>query len=155
MADRRLAWILSGARLSAVRAFVLPVRRLEGLRGAAARTRVELLLRGWRGAQWNLIGACGLLEAGLLIALSFGSWQFIPAELQGSFRSLPEELGHSGWLQHGLRLAELLAIGLVEPVFVAAGFAMYLSRRTDLEAWDIELAFRRLRNRLAPDEQAA
>jgi hypothetical protein len=31
---------------------------------------------------------------------------------------------------------------------VACGFALYLNRRTQLEAWDIDLAFRRLRARL-------
>ena len=34
-------------------------------------------------------------------------------------------------------------VGLVEPFFVAAGFAMYLNRRVELEAWDIEQEFRR------------
>jgi hypothetical protein len=31
----------------------------------------------------------------------------------------------------------------VEPFYVAAGFGMYLSRRAELEAWDIEQEFRR------------
>jgi len=36
-----------------------------------------------------------------------------------------------------------LAIFLIEPFYVAAGFAMYLNRRAELEAWDIEQEFRR------------
>ena len=36
-----------------------------------------------------------------------------------------------------------LAVGLLEPFYVAAGFAMYLNRRVELEAWDIEQEFRR------------
>jgi hypothetical protein len=32
---------------------------------------------------------------------------------------------------------------------VAAGFTLYLNRRTELEAWDLELAFRHLQERLA------
>jgi hypothetical protein len=36
----------------------------------------------------------------------------------------------------------------VEPLYVASGFALYLNRRTQLEAWDIDLTFRRLRQRL-------
>jgi len=35
-------------------------------------------------------------------------------------------------------------IALIEPFYVAGGFALYLKRRTDLEAWDVELLFRRL-----------
>jgi hypothetical protein len=36
----------------------------------------------------------------------------------------------------------------IEPLYVACGFALYLNRRTQLEAWDIDLAFRRMRTRL-------
>ncbi len=36
-----------------------------------------------------------------------------------------------------------------EPVYVACGFSLYLNRRTVLEAWDLELVFRRLRQRLS------
>jgi hypothetical protein len=32
---------------------------------------------------------------------------------------------------------------VLEPFYVAAGFAMYLNRRVQLEAWDIEQEFRR------------
>jgi hypothetical protein len=31
----------------------------------------------------------------------------------------------------------------LEPFYVAAGFGMYLNRRVELEAWDIEQEFRR------------
>ncbi|HEU4786976.1 MAG TPA: hypothetical protein VFS57_06200, partial [Gemmatimonadaceae bacterium] len=36
-----------------------------------------------------------------------------------------------------------LAVLFLEPFYVAAGFAMYLNRRAELEAWDIEQEFRR------------
>ncbi len=36
-----------------------------------------------------------------------------------------------------------LAVLLIEPFYVAAGFAMYLNRRAELEAWDIEQEFKR------------
>jgi hypothetical protein len=32
---------------------------------------------------------------------------------------------------------------VVEPYYAAAGFAMYLNRRVQLEAWDVEQEFRR------------
>jgi hypothetical protein len=35
------------------------------------------------------------------------------------------------------------AVLFLEPFFVAAGFGMYLHRRAELEAWDIEQEFRR------------
>lgn len=45
-------------------------------------------------------------------------------------------------------LLYVLLLILWEPVYVACGFTLYLNRRTALEAWDIELTFRRLRQRL-------
>ena len=36
-----------------------------------------------------------------------------------------------------------LTVLLLEPFYVSAGFGMYLNRRTELEAWDIEQEFRR------------
>ena len=34
------------------------------------------------------------------------------------------------------------------PIYVAAGFALYITRRIKLEGWDIELGFKRMKNRL-------
>jgi hypothetical protein len=41
-----------------------------------------------------------------------------------------------------------VSMSMIEPLYVASGFALYLNRRTQLEAWDIDLMFRRLRQRL-------
>jgi hypothetical protein len=45
---------------------------------------------------------------------------------------------------HLRNLFYFLAVCAVEPLYVASGFALYLNRRTALEAWDIELGFRRI-----------
>ncbi len=42
-----------------------------------------------------------------------------------------------------LSLAYAGVVLFVEPFYVAAGFAMYLNRRVQLEAWDVEQEFRR------------
>jgi hypothetical protein len=42
----------------------------------------------------------------------------------------------------------MAAVSLIEPFYVTAGFALYLNRRAILEGWDIELALRRLEERL-------
>jgi hypothetical protein len=39
--------------------------------------------------------------------------------------------------------AYALAVFAIEPFYVAAGFAMYLNRRAELEAWDIEQELKR------------
>ena len=36
------------------------------------------------------------------------------------------------------------AVLVLEPFYVAAGFGLYLNRRTMLEGWDIEVALRRI-----------
>jgi hypothetical protein len=40
-------------------------------------------------------------------------------------------------------VAYAVAIAFIEPFYVAGGFAMYLNRRAELEAWDIEQELRR------------
>jgi hypothetical protein len=52
------------------------------------------------------------------------------------------------WLEAAFCLLYLLVISIVEPFYVAAGFSLYLNRRTELEGWDIELGFRTLAARL-------
>ena len=44
-------------------------------------------------------------------------------------------------------------ITIVEPCYVAAGFALYLNRRTALEGWDLEVALRRIGERMQPNER--
>ena len=41
------------------------------------------------------------------------------------------------------RMAYAIVIAFLEPFYVAAGFAMYLNRRAELEAWDVEQELRR------------
>lgn len=38
---------------------------------------------------------------------------------------------------------------VLEPLYVSAGFSLYLSRRTVLEGWDLEVAFKRMSARIA------
>ncbi|MEG0184369.1 MAG: DUF4129 domain-containing protein, partial [Stenotrophomonas sp.] len=54
------------------------------------------------------------------------------------------------WARLGLNLLCWLAAALIGPFYVAAGFGLYLNRRTQMEAWDVEIALRRLRERLLP-----
>jgi hypothetical protein len=55
-------------------------------------------------------------------------------------------------IEHG---CYLLAVSIVEPLYVASGFALYLNRRTQLEAWDVELQLRRLDAAPAPARAGA
>jgi hypothetical protein len=55
------------------------------------------------------------------------------------------ELANWNWQD---ALYYMTAVSLVEPFYVTAGFALYLNRRAILEGWDIELALRRLEERV-------
>ncbi len=50
--------------------------------------------------------------------------------------------GGGAWMAAAGLACFALAVAIVEPFFVGAGFAMYLNRRVELEAWDIEQEFR-------------
>lgn len=137
-------------RLSLARSLLLPVWQLEGLRGKAARQRFQLLSRKTRGTAVWLTVICSNLNMALWISFILLIEALRP---QGSM----EFFQFSDWFRNDLSpgqelfgsLLILLAETLVEPLYVASGFALYLNRRSDLEAWDIELAFRRLTSRLA------
>ena len=49
----------------------------------------------------------------------------------------------SPFIPTAVATAYAITVLFLEPFYVAAGFAMYLTRRTELEAWDIEQEFRR------------
>lgn len=139
---------LSVFRLSPRRSFLLPVWQLEGLRGAARRARVRIL-KGVSSAQsvWLMI-VCLHMEGIILFSLYGLIYIFLPEEVE--LRSLASFFSAAPpyWVElisNGLWLVAML---VVEPFYVAAGFMLYIQRRTQLEAWDIEIRFRRLAQRL-------
>jgi hypothetical protein len=128
-------------RLSPWRAFTQPVYQLEGQRGKAGRQRRDLMLKAKRGAALGMHAAFAHVEAAFYLgAFALLVW-FAPEGSRGhllSWLTGSESVG-SVLLSTGLYAAAVLA---VEPFYVAAGLAMYLNRRVELEAWDIEQEFR-------------
>ncbi|WP_243305312.1 DUF4129 domain-containing protein [Geothrix oryzisoli] len=144
---RGLAAGLLWRRLSPLRSYVLPIFQLEGLHGAGYRQRARVLTRqsagagflltcsGWLFTLMTLVGFLALLQG----MMPPGS----RVELWSGFDTMT--LG----FQWFLTAVGILALTLTEPLFVAGGFGLYLNRRTHLEGWDLELAFRRLAARLS------
>ena len=129
-------------RLSPWRSFTQPVYQLEGLRGKELRARVRQIRHGRTRAGLAITSAFGCAETSLVLALiSLIGW-FAP---QGYDRGLLWALGGDGgaMLDALVTIAYAMTIGFLEPFYVAAGFALYLNRRAELEAWDIEQEFRR------------
>lgn len=135
-------------RFDPARAFTLPVWQLEGLRGAQRRARIRLLQRPVRGTAIGLTFACLnfelVLDLGLLLLIVL----FIPQHLDFGLSDLLRLQQDNAWAQMLANAFYFIALSIIEPCYIAAGFALYLNRRTLLEGWDIELAFRRLADRL-------
>lgn len=143
---------LTWRRLSMSRSFLLPVVQLEGLSGDARQQRLQALLqRDANAARWlTLIGAH--LETALWIGLMVLFYLLLPQQvsLDWSWQSLIAAATQDWrWLEHLTNAFYALVLVLWGPTYVACGFSLYLNRRTVLEAWDIELVFRRLRQRLS------
>jgi len=144
------SWLasLTWRRLSPARTAWLTVWQLEGLRGRAARARIRTLTaRGYGACAW-----CGLLGWGATLLLTLSG-------ILVALSLLPDATGAgvSEWLEGRVPLALserrtwslilIAADALCAPWVLVAQFGWYLSRRTDLEAWDVELVFRALARR--------
>jgi hypothetical protein len=135
------------------RSFFLPVRQLEGSRGRDGRARREVLGRRARGSAVWLTVVCLHFETVLLWSAGALTHLLLPAQLERQRGDqVPFFGGFFDWVQaatvtDGLVFAAVWL--LLEPLYVAAGFALYLNRRTLLEGWDIEVALRRIAERHA------
>ncbi len=134
-------------RFDLARSFNLPIWQLEDLSGGVARKRAQVLHRRARSqAVWlTLIGAhfewvlffsvIGLVD---MILPSYASSDWGWTALFSRSGDVPL------WRELFNHACYVIAVSVVEPFYVAAGFALYLNRRTQLEAWDVELQLRKL-----------
>jgi hypothetical protein len=145
-----LGWSLTLGRFDAARSFHLPVAQLEGQRGRAAELRRRTLDRKARGCAVWLTVLCAHFSMFFQISLVLLIGFFWPVE--APFGLDWEDLlqRDSGfWASLLPELCWLFGESLAEPFYVAAGFTLYLNRRSELEGWDIELGFRQLAQRHA------
>ncbi len=142
---------LSWLRIDSNRALRLPMELLEG----APR---KLRSARWKVLRRRIVADTSLLTYGCLqfeLVLFLSGWllgaMLIPHEWRadslGDFFRNDVRDASTAWLLLAAAMA-YLAMSAIEPLYVACGFALYLNRRTQLEAWDIDLAFRRMRTRL-------
>jgi len=144
-ARRAVAWqgllgALTIRRLSPWRSYVQPVLQLEGQRGKARRERVARILGPHRGAALAMQTAFATLESGLVFGLASLIPWLRPVEDHSPWIALVFQDG--SWVNSVGLACYVIAVAILEPFFVGAGFAMYLNRRVELEAWDIEQEFR-------------
>lgn len=130
---------LTVQRLSAWRSYTLPVWQLEGQRGTARRARAKLLLRGKRGAAAMTQFTFANLEALLMVAMLVLAEWMNPSQASVTRWFYELDPARQGWVSGA---AYALVVLFLEPYYVGAGFAMYLNRRVELEAWDVERELR-------------
>lgn len=140
------------ARLSPRRSFLMPVRLLEGLGGQPYRQRRAVLNDG-RGTPLWLTLVCYHFEVILWGSALLGIFLLVPDEMPRPdlLAALTET---DSWPYWASAVAYMLVFSLMAPFYVCSGFALYLSRRTELEAWDLELSFRKARDHMRPAPDA-
>ncbi|WP_062061275.1 DUF4129 domain-containing protein [Cellvibrio sp. OA-2007] len=137
---------LTWRRLSPTRCMDLPVLQLEGLSGARRQDRLGVLHREDSSPAIWLTFMGFALELCLWVGMISFIWAFIPREIDIEWANL--FFDQESAQLHRLQLfIWYCALSLTAPFYVACGFALYLNRRIKLEAWDIDIAFRRIANK--------
>ncbi|OAX55192.1 DUF4129 domain-containing protein [Xanthomonas graminis] len=142
---------LTWRRLSPARTVFMPLELLEGAGAEQQRQRRRSLGGAVYGHALLLASVCWHFELMLCLACIAAILMFVPVELlPETMRAAWALVGEENpvWADVGLNAFGWLAMTLIEPFFVGAGFGLYLNRRTEIEAWDVEMALRRLRERL-------
>ncbi len=136
--------------MSSLRIMSMAVRLLEGQTGRAAKMRLSVLGRQSSSALFGHALVCWLLEGILTIAMvsflaTIGATPVGEGVLDNWMSAYNEE--NYGWAAGLVVLVYAVVVSMLLPFFVAGGFCVYLCRRSLLEAWDVELTFRKIAQR--------
>ena len=152
---RGLIAALTWRRFAFQRSFRLPVITLEGQSGTAYTRRVGILSgHGGSSAAWLSFIALKL-EFVVALGLTLYLNSYLPEGMEEWMTGLGATSAIPDWFWWVSNLFYVMAIALIEPMYGAAGFALYINTRTHLEGWDIEVAFRRMSSRLTSALAAA
>lgn len=141
---RQLILTFTLRRLSPWRSLTQPVYQLEGLSFLEARKRVVQIRGRDTRAATLVTSAFATAETCLTLSLiSLVFWLAPTGRVPDVGALFTGATGGSDLLLLVPAISYALAVLFLEPFYVAAGFAMYLNRRAELEAWDIEQDLRR------------
>jgi hypothetical protein len=138
---RPLFFTLTVRRLSLWRSLTEPVYLLEDGPAIGSGPRIVQIRKRVAGAAFMMTQAFVMAELAIYLGLFSLFFWFAPTGMATDLSLIfadetPPALAAAN------AVAYTLAVFLIEPFYVAAGFAMYLNRRAELEAWDIEQEFR-------------
>jgi hypothetical protein len=151
---RRFFYRFCWARFSPFLPVTLAVEDLEGVRGKAYQQRAGQLVRRGGGMLTTLYLLADLAAAWFGLAVFGLLGMLVPAGQEAPWSMAWEEWDPEHPLAIPLLLLRTLtgcvmvAISLTDILVAGAGFGLYVNTRTWIEGWDVELAFRRLGQRL-------
>lgn len=152
---RRFWYRLVWARLSPFLPVTLPVEELEGVRGKDYRRRSQEILGRGTGVLTTVYLLADLAAGWFGLALLGMATIFVPQGHDAPWTRALEEFDPADFTHIPVLLTQtfsvcvLVAMSLTDVWLTGAGFGLYVNTRTWIEGWDVELAFRRLGQRLA------
>ena len=151
---RRFFYRFLWARFSPWLPVTLAVEDLEGLRGKSYKQRRSQMIRRGDGVIMRIYFISDLASVWLGIGIMVMVMVLIPEGQDGSWRQAVESWDQNFPTEIPLLITRtvtacmMAAMSLIDVFVIGAGFGVYINNRTWLEGWDVELAFRRLANRL-------
>ncbi|MDR2494432.1 MAG: hypothetical protein LBD24_04315 [Spirochaetaceae bacterium] len=140
-----LAGDLLWRRFSLRRSAVMPIRVLEGLRGARYARRKRVLGNGGLGFSLLVTLTCLGLEV-ILLAGEFLCFiillKLFRPDYFSSFTGLVIFIEETPGIEAALFTAYTCNMLLIESLYVCMGFGLYLNSRIEVEGWDLEILLR-------------
>lgn len=150
LSSRAILWLrkLLWARFSRRRLWSMSVDLLEKPSSLVLRrARLKVLGVGIGTPSFLMALLFQALEILSLFAVIGFFCMFVPTSVLAHY-DVAQFFSERAWGEAILVAAYGVAIFLIEPIFVSLGFALYLSQRTHLEGWHIQLGFQNMLRRL-------
>jgi len=133
-----LGWILSIRRISLVRSMTAPITLLEQPDPSQYTMRASVLTnRSANEATWLTLMLYQIESISVVAVLALLVFLF-PDHIEVSFAWFNYLEDNNIYLGLGI----IITMALIAPFYAAGGFMLYISRRIELEGWDIEICFR-------------
>jgi hypothetical protein len=151
---RRFFFRFIWARFSPWMPVTLAVEDLEGLRGEDYKKRSAQVVRRGEGVVMWLYFLSDAASAWLGLGILFLVLMLVPNGQDGAWQQAIGSWDSEFPLEIPLLLSRtvvacvMVGISLADVFVIGAGFGVYINNRTWIEGWDVELAFRRLAQRL-------
>ncbi len=152
---RRFFYRFIWARFSPWLPVTLAVEDLEGLRGKAYVQRCRQVVRRGESTMMWIFFISELAIGWIALGVYMLIFAFIPEGQNGAFEEafLSWDPNHPHEIPllilRSISACVVVGISLTDLFLTGAGFGIYTNNRTWLEGWDVELAFKRIAQRLA------